>query len=229
MSNRETLLLTRLVDYLMGLEPREFRLLRITLLMSLSVIGLVLVEPLWSNANRAANLANELEHKQRALQQSLASLSAQVMVAPNDVLQQQLQQLQQQQGVLVQQTAALSRDILQPHQMAALLKRVLKDTKGLKLVSLENLPSVAIRPNQAKVAESDADDAMANAPLFWQHRFRIRMKATWAGTVNYLKALESSEHTLFWQALDYQLGSYPWGELELEVFTLSTRKEVIGV
>ena len=91
-----------------------------------------------------------------------------------------------------------------------------QDTR-LKLVSLENTEGQSI----ALGAEfSDVD--------LYRHGMKIRMSADYPSLMSYLQRLDSMPWKLYWQSLDYTVENYPSGELYLEVFTLSTREEILS-
>jgi MSHA biogenesis protein MshJ len=55
------------------------------------------------------------------------------------------------------------------------------------------------------------------------------MTATYDSLVAYLKRLDSLPWKVYWQALEYRVDKYPDGELVLEIFTISTREDMLGV
>ncbi|WP_221800009.1 hypothetical protein [Oceanobacter mangrovi] len=220
--------LQRLFEQINAMQPREFLLLRVSLAGLMLLLGVVLAEPVW------LQLASQEEKLQRGevqleeLQRSLQQLRQQTLQDPNEQSRVELLQLARLQASLDQQTIELSSQLVAPKQMVALLQQVLQQSSGLKLIALENQPPKPIHIGQstgtAKPLEKDPEKV-----LFWRHQLTIRLQATWPSALDYLQRLQQSEQRLFWQSLDYQVDAYPWGELLLEVYTISTSKEVVGV
>jgi MSHA biogenesis protein MshJ len=46
---------------------------------------------------------------------------------------------------------------------------------------------------------------------------------------DYLSQIENLSWTFFWQRFDYQLGEYPVGQLSIEIYSLSTTSDFVGV
>lgn len=107
--------------------------------------------------------------------------------------------------------------LLSPGQMAYLLQEVLKNNKGLKLVSLESQP--------AKPVLKDADNSGVN---YYIHPVRIELTGTYFQIKDYLQALETMTVKYYWSRFQYQVEEYPKARLVLEVYTLGTRQEFIG-
>ena len=160
---------------------------------------------------------------------------------PNLALKRELTQYQAKLGEIDQQLLRLTSDLIDPIQMRYALIKLLKLQKGVKLLSFEVLPAQAV--TKEKVASSDAENnkvesqvAVANAKpaeasqlRLYRHGIKIKLQGQYFQLREYLTQLEGLSWKFFWQEFDYQLKEYPVSELEVEIYSLSTAQEFIGV
>lgn len=160
---------------------------------------------------------------------------------PNLALKRELTQYQAKLGEIDQQLLRLTSDLIDPIQMRYALIKLLKLQKGVKLLSFEVLPAQAV--TKEKVASSDAENnkverqvAVATAKpaetsqlRLYRHGIKIKLQGQYFQLREYLTQLEGLSWKFFWQEFDYQLKEYPVSELEVEIYSLSTAQEFIGV
>jgi MSHA biogenesis protein MshJ len=48
-------------------------------------------------------------------------------------------------------------------------------------------------------------------------------------TIKYLRSLEQLDGNFFWESLEFNLTTYPDGQISLDIYTLSTERGWIGV
>ena len=93
--------------------------------------------------------------------------------------------------------------------MAEVLRDMLKQNTGLKLVKLETLPVTTLsEPSQQK-------------SWVYRHGLSITLSGNYFNTLNYLKSLESLPWRFNWDTIDYQVIEYPVAKTTLNVYTLS--------
>jgi len=63
----------------------------------------------------------------------------------------------------------------------------------------------------------------------YQHRIQLELEGKYDQVSKYLAQVEALPEKVFWQNLAFQMDNYPVGRLSLEVYTLSTSKDLIGV
>lgn len=157
---------------------------------------------------------------------------------PNAFARQRQQALQEQTIAVDEQLRRLYGQLIQPRQMAQVLTSILQRETTLRLVSLENLaPSMltsasvgAVTPlvGESAVAASEGLDA-ENGIQVYRHGLRMVFEGNYLETIRYLRSLENLDTTFFWQSLSYNVTEWPKANITLEIFTLSTRQEWIGV
>ena len=65
--------------------------------------------------------------------------------------------------------------------------------------------------------------------VLYRHAIKIKLSGSYFQLRDYLIQLESLSWKFFWQEFNYQLKEYPVSELEIEMYSLSTKREFIGV
>lgn len=78
------------------------------------------------------------------------------------------------------------------------------------------------------IADSGVAGSADSGTILWRHGLRLHLKATWPAVLDYLQRMQQLPGTLHWQGLEYHQKEYPWGEITLEVFTISVSREVVG-
>lgn len=114
-------------------------------------------------------------------------------------------------------------DLIPPAEMTRVLKQMLLQQAGLRLVRLESLPVEPLfeTPEGIEV-ESEGDD-------LFKHGVVIEVLGDYASTVLYLQAVETLPRRFFWESLDYEVTEYPTARVTLTLRSLSTQEGVVGV
>ena len=163
---------------------------------------------------------------------------------PNVALKRELSQYQAKLGDVDKNLLELTSDLIDPIQMRFALIKLLKLQKGVKLLSFEVLPASPVtedkvlaeneteqtieKNNTSTVKTSDVQSQPAQLRLY-RHGIKIKLQGQYFELKDYLTQLESLSWKFFWQEFDYQLKAYPVSELEIEIYSLSTSQEFIGV
>lgn len=117
---------------------------------------------------------------------------------------------------------ATARRMVPPDRTAAVLRRVLEASPGLRVLALEGLGA-------APVLEPPADAPAEDAALgVYRHGVRIEFAGGYLDTVRYLRALEALPWALFWDRLSFEVAAYPSARTAVVVYTLSLDPHWIG-
>lgn len=201
-----------------ALNPRERQLSLITLhFVLLALMAVVFIEPLASRGMAQQSQANELMATNARLEQQLQQLQNSPIKDPNQDLRDELELLTTERLSIESRISNLTDALVSPDKMVAVLEQMLTQDSRLKITSLVTLPKEEI--------QLDANDPSAR---LYRHGLRLRIRATYDSLVDYLKRLDALQWRLYWQSLDYRVEQYPRGELLLEVYTLSSREDVVG-
>ncbi|MGB1201119.1 MAG: hypothetical protein ACPG5R_06105 [Cognaticolwellia aestuarii] len=169
---------------------------------------------------------------------SIQVLEQALLEDPNRALKEELSQYQARLGEIDQQLLNLTSDLIDPIQMRYALIKLLKLQKGVKLLSFEVLPASPVTKTnlgnnhdlaQQGTVTASANQAQEKQLRLYRHAIKIKLQGQYFQLKDYLTQLESLSWKFFWQEFDYKLKAYPVSELEVEIYSLSTAQEFIGV
>ncbi|MEK9712942.1 MAG: hypothetical protein VW258_10285 [Thalassolituus sp.] len=173
--------------------------------------------PLWTSALYERRQANETESNVLRLEAHLDRLRNTPVLDPNDAVRDDLEKVRTQKDVIDERIRSLTDTLVAPEYMPQVLESMLQQDRSLKLMSLENSAGESVALGQE----------FADVDLF-QHGVSISMEADYPALMSYLTRLDSMPWKLYWRSLDYSVEEYPKGQLHLEVYTLSTREEILS-
>jgi MSHA biogenesis protein MshJ len=200
------------------LSTRERKLVLITAhVVIAAVLVFFIAAPIWAIALKDRQQANELESNSLRLEAHLQRLRSTPVLDPNDAVRDDIEKVLGQKAVVDERIQSLTDTLVAPENMPSVLESMMTQDTRLKLISLENTEGQSIALGSEF---SDVD--------LYRHGMKIRMSADYPSLMSYLQRLDSMPWKLYWQSLDYTVENYPGGELYLEVFTLSTREEILS-
>lgn len=159
------------------------------------------------------------------LQQSLAK-------DPNVAIQKQIAQYEEKLASVDAELLLLTSDLINPIQMRYALIDLLKTQPSVSLLSFEVMaaqPMTTANPSNSNDGANEIKDDDEHSLTLYKHGIKLKLKGSYFKLRDYLSQLESMQWTFFWQEFDYQLIEYPNSELSIEMYSLSTQKEFIGV
>ena len=122
-----------------------------------------------------------------------------------------------------------------PEQMTDLLRQILDEQRGLKLVSLTNLPVESLSPPASPAAPAQAA-AGAVGPAGerpdagpFLHPVELVVEGDYASLVAYLRALESLPYRIHWQQLELKTGVHPTNRVRIVIGALSLSRDWISI
>ena len=165
---------------------------------------------------------NQLNQEMLQLQVDLKILSAKAIEDPDREIKQQITTLQSQLAAVKQKIDDTSALLISPSEMAKLLEQLLISEKGLALLKLETLDSVALIPMANKTA-------VKNHFQVYRHGFSIEFEGGYMATLRYIEALEKLPWKFFWDGVEYSVDRYPDSKVKLKLYTLSLSEGWLGV
>jgi len=178
----------------------------------------------------------------RSTKSSIALLEEGLSKDPNLALNQQITQYKRKLKEVDVNLLKLTSDLIDPIQMRYALLQLLKTQKGVALQSFQVIAAQPITLSSAKTITNDNDKKRKNKTgsdlgveqaqqelVLYRHAIKIKLSGSYFQLRDYLKQLEALPWTFFWQEFNYQLKEYPVSELEVEMYSLSTKREFIGV
>jgi len=167
---------------------------------------------------------------------SIAVLEQALSEDPNIALKRELTQYQAKLGEIDQQLLKLTSDLIDPIQMRYALIKLLKLQSGVKLLSFEVLPAQPVTKSKVNDEASGEKSTLVKSEQtessqlrLYRHGIKIKLQGKYFQLRKYLAQLEGLSWKFFWQEFNYQLKEYPVSELEVEIYSLSTAQEFIGV
>ena len=126
----------------------------------------------------------------------------------------------------------LTSDLIDPIEMRHALLELLKVNNGVKLISFTAKPVEPLWLNQAAGNEGESDVIGSDYPAvlgLYRHSIRLTLRGQYFDLRDYLLQLENLSWTFFWHKFNYTLAVHPLSDLEIEIYSLSTNPDFIGV
>lgn len=187
----------------------------------------LLMSPLTLREHQAEQRLGEARRHQVDIEQLGSAVAADPLIAAaatNRALRARL-------AALDSDLRAAAQGYVAPDQMTELLRQILADQQGLKLISLANLPveslsqpavpSPAVAPNTINTEHKD--------PGPFLHPVELVVDGDYASLVTYLRALESLPWRIHWQQLELKTGDYPLNRVRIVIGALSLSPDWIRI
>lgn len=217
-----------------NLSVRERAILFATLLVLILFVWLqfALTPMQEENKHKLAQL-NQANEDIANFASQLAELQVQLEKNPNDPLRKEQKELKASLEQLAGQIAEQLSDLMPPQKMAEAMQEVLSDYQGLKLKKARNLPVTPLKLASSagegpENGESETDQNKDPEAVIFVHGFEMELEGEYFQTLNFIQRLEAMDG-FYWQALEYDVQSYPKASIILQLNTLSLEEEWIGV
>jgi len=154
-----------------------------------------------------------------------------LLTDPNAALRQQILTYESKLSQIDTELLTLTSELIDPIQMRHALLELLDVQKGVSLLSFELIgakPVVTSSIEKVTEKKEETQDTASSLSLY-RHGIKLKLKGNYFQLRNYLTQLEEMSWTFFWKNFDYELQEYPMSELEIEMYSLSTKREFIGV
>lgn len=202
-----------------------------TLLMSIVVCSVsllfysVLVEPALHNKDNQQKASTEAREYIAGKRDELTTLRQAMQARQQSKERLLLSSLELDLKGLDEKLAQAAVNLIPPQQVPEILERVIASDKRLKLVALQNQPAerLSASGDENELLEDDQNNVL------YRHQFKMTLQGNYQATVDYLERLEQLPWRIYWDALRYEVTDYPLATVTLDMYTLSTHKEWIGV
>lgn len=181
----------------------------------------------------------QLSRSNQSLKISVLELQTALRGDPNEVTRDKIIQYEAKLAKIDTKLLTLTTDLISPIQMRYALLDLLKLEKGVSLLSFELLGAKPLLSNpklnsandlasNTNVVDIPADGTSSGINLY-RHGIKIKLSGRYFDLRDYLTQLEKLPWKFFWQDFNFKLTEYPNSELEIELYSLGTTKEFIGV
>jgi len=177
----------------------------------------------------------QITNENRRAKDSISVLEGGLSKDPNSELNKQISQYKERLKKVDVNLLQLTSDLISPVQMRHALMQLLKTQKGVSLQSFQVIAAEPITfPNSTPVVKDDGNkttdvDNNHQEVVLYRHAIKLKLSGSYFQLRDYLTQLEALSWKFFWQEFNYQLKEYPVSELEIEMYSLSTKREFIGV
>ncbi len=162
----------------------------------------------------------------------VAIAQAEVTMAndPNVAIDAQIKKFEQQLNKVDNRLLSLTNELISPQKMRVALQDLLSKAPGVEIQTFIALqPQPLISAKQQSANNSENSKQTEQAINLYRHGIRLTLKGDYFALRNYLKSIEQLPWAFYWQAFDYQVNGYPEATLDIEMYSLSTKQEFIGV
>ena len=223
-------------DKYLAITPREQYMVLITGLVAIIfIIHTFFIDDNSSKIDKFEKQIIQMSKANRSANSSITLLEDGLSKDPNSELNKQISQYKERLKKVDVNLLQLTSDLINPIQMRHALLQLLKTQKGISLQSFQVIPAQAITLASSKPAVKIKDISTAETDpnqeklVLYRHSIKIKLSGSYFQLRDYLTQLESLSWKFFWKEFNYQLKEYPVSELEIEMYSLSTKRELIGV
>lgn len=189
--------------------------------------------------NRSSQEIMRLQSSTQSLKTSTLEMQAALKRDPNEDTRNKIAQYEAKLAKVDEKLLALTSELISPVQMRYALLDLLKLEGGVSLLSFELLgaqPLLANEPSKDLLPKETSNkkevENIIEQPVglnLYRHGIKIKLSGSYFDLQNYLLHLEKLSWKFFWQDFNYKLKEYPKSELEIEMYSLGTKKEFVGV
>ena len=229
-------------DKFQDITPREQYLIILTGLVAVIFISFsFFIDPSLIKNKEFDKKITGASSTNNSIQSSISMFEEALAGDPNVQMKKQIQVYERKLKQVDDRLLLLTSELIEPIQMRYALLDLLKVQKGVSLVSFELLDVTPLMEKQKINLDDDIDktsgdnsnvepelDPIPNINLY-RHGIKIKLTGKYFQLRDYLTQLESLSWKFFWQDFQYSIKEYPLGEVEIEMYSLSTNKEFIGV
>jgi MSHA biogenesis protein MshJ len=224
--------LLKLQQQVDGLNQRERILIMLTALVTVvMLLQLVLLDPLLAERSQAQKQLKRLQSDKVTTTAAIELLTAELTVGVNRQEIRQHKQLTKELTLLDEKIQHSVKAMIPPQQMPKVLEALLSESKGLRLVTLENQPvrELLTQLQKSTVDNGQREQQSEKQPSLYNHAFMLQLNGDYASIIEYFKKLSALPWHFQWDELHYKVDQYPSATVRLKVHTVSMDEEWIGV
>ncbi|NMP31923.1 type II secretion system protein M [Thalassotalea sp. M1531] len=212
------------------------------LFLFLYVPYILIIETNFAQIDQHSTKIVTLKNSVKTEKQSIELFEQALNENPNAPIEKQIAQQKEKLEKIDAQLLTLTSELINPIQMRKALVELLALEPNVSLVSFEVLAPKALLTDNKQIAaeEQDKDDNKASnsaktvnskaQPVgLYRHGIQLKLKGRYASLQDYLVRLERLKWKFFWQDFELKVTKYPTNELSVTLYSLSTKRDFIGV
>ena len=209
------------------LTTREKVLVLVTGLVVIVMLSFVLVvEPQLKSWQKQLKTNTSLMQTIKRTQTQISDIELALSKEMNGELKQQIVRLKGQQQSIKSKLINQELALVAKTEMVTVLKSLLKENNQLKLMGFGSTPP---QPILFTIPNSASKESEQGTPLLYKHIVKIEVEGGYFSILRFIQQIERSNSSILWSSINYSVAEYPKANATVEVFTLSTDKEFIGV
>ena len=231
-------------DNYLKLTIREQYLILVTgLVAAFFIVFYLFIGVTMADNRKSAQQIMRVQSSNQSLNISALEMQAALQRHPNEDARKKIAQYETKLAKIDAKLLMLTSDLISPVQMRYALLDLLKLEQGVTLLSFELLgaqPLLASEPSNGNSDKGNSDkgnsdkgnsllEANTSRLNLYRHGIKIKLSGRYFELQNYLSQLEKLSWKFFWQDFNFKLIDYPNNELEIEMYSLGTKKEFVGV
>ena len=185
---------------------------------------LLLLEPALKDRARLLRQITE----QNAAWQALEASAGTTARDPDATARRQLESLRTQLRATEREFQSMQNGLVQPQHMGALLKSLLAEQHGLRLLALRSLPVTALDPAvgvRKTSADKPAPTGTRNEESWlYRHAVEVRIQGSYADMLAYLRAIEALPRRVRWGDVEIDARGYPANTMTVTLYTVSLER-----
>lgn len=206
----------RYANWFLARNARERAIIAVALIGGIWFLGYTYaIEPTLNKLRRADRALQEATATTASLTQQTAVLRAMPVKDPDASARAEIEQIKVRLAEQAVRLQDVERSMVPPDKMAALLESLLARSRGLQLVSLQNLPPAPVL--EGKLAPAGG----APGGGLYKHGIEVKVAGGYGDLLAYLQQLENAPQRLIWGKLELVAEQHPRSVLTFTVYTLS--------
>lgn len=202
-----------------AMSLRERALIFVTVLVALYFVAAnMLFGPVNAEKDRFQNQVNQKRMETRALEAQIQAILADDDQNSETAKRKKIAALQESVNTMDAELAKVTAGLVSPKEMARLVEQMLLKNRGLRVMKVESLPATPLLEGGATAGA-----------MVYKHGMRIELKGGYLDILRYLKSLERLPWKVFWGQVTLQTEKHPVSNVNLLIYTLSTREAWIGL
>lgn len=174
------------------------------------------VDPIFSKIKREKMEQTNAQDRTAEIQNEINSIMVMLQSDPAVALNEEKERIKQKIAAIDKELTVNTVDLISAFEMPAMLRSVLANASGLKLVSVSNsAPTLLV--------EKSGNGSVS----LYRHETKIVLKGSYMATLGYLQLLENLDKKFMWGPFSFAINEYPEGTIEINVYTLSSNKDFI--
>ena len=207
-------------DKVDALSPRERVIIAVTVVAVIfGVYNQFVLDPFLKHRKELQQQLSAIGPEMEVMQQSMESLIKRQANDPNVSLRKSIKRKSQKVTELEGTIKNETKRLIDPQKMPKILGYLLSRQSALKINSVKSASGEPIYLDAERKKPSG----------LFKHDLTMSLEGTYYQVQSYLKNIEEMAEQVYWDDMTFESKEYPIGVLVLNVHTLSTSKELIGV